>query len=80
MNSRPNSDPQIEFTNYDLKLNRYNSLIRVSCSKEISRMLHTDGTIDRGGFVVNLDLLSDDIEEVKKKVHLLTYIRKRGEN
>lgn len=79
MNSRPNSDPRIDLTNYDLKLNRYNALIQISCSKDFSRMLNSDGTIDRGGFVVDLDLLSDDIDEIKKKLHLLTYIRTRGE-
>jgi hypothetical protein len=79
MNSRSNSDPRIDLTNYDLKLNRYNSLIQVSCSKDISRMLNSDGTIDRRGFVVDLDLLSDDIEDIKKKLHLLTYVRRRGE-
>lgn len=42
-------------------------------------MLNSDGTIDRGGFIIELDLRSDDIDEIKKKLHLLTYIRKERE-
>lgn len=79
MTYRKRSPPQIEFRSYDTNLNSYESKIDLICSKNLSRMLNSDGTIDRGGFIIELDLRSDDIDEIKKKLHLLTYIRKERE-
>jgi hypothetical protein len=43
-------------------------------------MLNEDGSFDRPGSVIEIDLLEDDIDEIKKKLHLLTYIRQEDEN
>lgn len=49
MTYRKRSPPQIEFRSYDTNLNSYESKIDLICSKNLSRMLNSDGTIDRGG-------------------------------
>lgn len=79
MRYRKREIPQIEFRSYDSDLNLREDEFDIHCSKDISRMLNEDGSFDRPGFVIELDLLEDDIAEIKKKLHLLTYIRQEDE-
>jgi hypothetical protein len=80
MTYRKTKIPQIEFRSYDSDLKLRGDKIDIHCSKDISRMLNEDGSFDRPGSVIEIDLLEDDIDEIKKKLHLLTYIRQEDEN
>lgn len=80
MRYRTQHPPKIKIRSYDTNLDSYERQIDLQCTKEISRILNSDETIVRSGFEIELDLISDDIDEIRKKLHLLTYMRKEGEN
>jgi len=64
---------------YDANLDLYERKITVYTTAEVPRILNEDETIDRLGFDIDLDLISDDIDEIRGKIHLLTYIRDQCE-
>jgi len=79
MMCRKGGPPQINVRSYDTNLDLYETKINIYSTTDVPRILNEDETIDRLGFDIELDLVSDDIDEIRKKIHLLTYIRNQGE-
>ena len=77
--TRRKKTPQLKVRSYDTNLDLYETKINICSTADVPRILNEDETIDRLGFDIELDLVSDDIDEIRKKIHLLTYIRNQGE-
>jgi hypothetical protein len=74
----PSEIPQVDFTSYNIHVGIDNRIIDLDSNTDIERSLNKIGTVKRSGYIININMIEDDIEEIRKVIHLLTYIRKGG--
>lgn len=74
----PSEIPQISFTSYNIHRNIDNRTIELDSYTDIERSLNKIGTVKRSGYIININMIEDGIEEIRRMIHLLTYIRKGG--
>jgi hypothetical protein len=66
--------PSIVIKSYDKELNIYAENKEIECETELTKIMG-DRNINRKGFEIKIDMISDDIDNLKKKLHLLAWLR-----